>query len=185
MPTYPHDRFDSVPDDLLRVGAHRAPAKKGRGWITFAWAALATLVLVGIGLWGLSIVSGNTEFTLPFLKSDTTATPTVTPTPTAEPKLDASVPINILNGTTVPGLAKSAGDALVAQGWAGAADGVGSRTNAATTDIKQTVVYYSAAADEGVARALVLSLKVGQVRLSNAYPARVTVVLGSDYKPVG
>jgi hypothetical protein len=181
--SYPHDRFDDLPDDLQRVGAHRAPAKKGRGWITFAWAALATLVLVGAGLFALSTVGGDSKLPSLFQPSATTSsTPSVKPIPTVPPKLDASVPINILNGTATPGLAKAAGDNLVAQGWAGAADGIGSRTNAATQDIKKTTVYYSAATDEGAARALVISLKADGLVLSNAYPARITVVLGSDYK---
>ena len=34
-------------DDLQRVGAHRAPKKRGGGWIGFGWAVLATGVLVG------------------------------------------------------------------------------------------------------------------------------------------
>ena len=50
----PRDRFDDVPADLARVGAHRAPARRGRGFVTFAWAALATGALVGAGVLGLS-----------------------------------------------------------------------------------------------------------------------------------
>jgi hypothetical protein len=181
MATFQKDRFDSVPDDLLRTGAHRGPAKKGAGWIVFAWAALATVVLVGIGLLGLAIVNGKLDN--PFAAASSSPTPTATPTPTASPKLDASVPITVLNGTTASSLANEVGDNLVKQGWAGAAIGIGSRANAATSDIKQTVVYYSSPADEGAARALVLSLKVGTISLSDVYSeSPITVVIGSDYK---
>jgi hypothetical protein len=185
MATYQKDRFDSVPDDLLRTGAHRGPARSGAGWIAFAWAALATGILVVIGLVGLNLVNGKlADFSLfNRTSSSASATPTATPTPTASPKLDASLPITVLNGTATAGLANSVGDALVKQGWLGAAIGVGSRANAASTDVADTVVYYSDAANEGAARALVLTLKVGSIRLSTAYSqSPITVVIGSDYK---
>jgi hypothetical protein len=193
MATKPTDRFDRVPDDLLRTGAHRAAPKPGRGWIAFAWAALATGVLVAAGLFGLAVIRGTVE--LPFLSPSTsasksgTATPsaTPTPTPTPTPAVDPKLAITVLNGTKTKGLAAAAGDNLVKQGWAGASEAVGSRTNAATSDVKTTVVYYSDKANENAARAMVLSLKVGTIQLSAAYPGSpITVVLGADYKlPVG
>ena len=65
MASFPQDPFDVVPADLTRVGAHRAPRRRGRGWIMFAWAALATGVLVVGGLYGLSRVDPNISFELP------------------------------------------------------------------------------------------------------------------------
>jgi hypothetical protein len=180
MATYQKDRFDSVPDDLLRTGAHRGPARKGAGWIAFAWAALATGLLVVIGLLGISVANGKLA---EVFKPIASASPTPTPTPTASPLLNATVAITVLNGTATPSLANQVGDNLVTQGWGGAALGIGSRANAATTDIKQTIVYYSDPANEGAARALVLSLKVGEIRLSDVYSqSPITVVIGSDYK---
>jgi hypothetical protein len=185
MATYPKDRFDSVPDDLLRTGAHRGPAKRGRGWVAFAWAALATGLIVLIGLVGLAATTGRLS-ELPFFPTTptpTVAVPTITPTPTAVPKLNPTLSITVLNATTTAGLANKVGDALVKEGWGGAALGVGSRANAATTDVKATVVYYSDPANEGAARALVQSLKVGSILLSQVYSASpLTVVIGSDYK---
>lgn len=185
MATYQKDRFDSVPDDLLRTGAHRGPAKKGAGWIAFAWAALATGVLVAAGLLGLAIINGTLATSFPFLGGGTSQTPTPTPTPTASPKLDPSVPITILNGTPTNGLANTVGDNLVKQGWNGASANIGSRANAADRNITETFVYYSDPANEAAARALVLSLKVGEIRLSSVYTASpLTVVVGTDYKVV-
>lgn len=185
MATYPQDRFDDIPDELQRVGAHRAPAKKGRGWIGFGWAVLATIILTAGGLFGLAAINNNINFDLPFLQPQATDTPTPTPSPTAEAKLDPDVPLTILNGTPTPGLATQVGDALLAQGWKGAAEGVGSRANAATRDIEKTVVYYSDPSYEGAARGLVLALKIGEIRLSTDYPASsITIVIGSDYKPI-
>jgi hypothetical protein len=182
MATYQKDRFDRVPDDLLRTGAHRGPQKRGRGWIAFAWAALATGILVVVGLFGLAVVNGKLA-DIPFLTPQSSASATPTPTPVAAPQLNPTIAITVLNGTAVSDLANKVGDNLVTQGWGGAALGVGSRANAATTDIKQTVVYYSDPANQGAARALVLSLKVGTIQLSDAYSqSPLTVVIGSDYK---
>lgn len=185
MANFPKDRFDSVPEDLLRVGAHRAPAKKGRGWIAFAWAALATLVLVGVGLYTLSAITGRIE--LPFQAHSTSPSPSASAKPsaptTAAPKLDATVPITVLNGTATQGLATKVGDYLVSQGWTGAGLNLGTRANASSSAIAKTVVYYKDAADEGAARALVETLKVGDVKLTSDFSDRITVVIGLDYKP--
>jgi len=186
MATFQKDRFDSVPDELLRTGAHRGPQKKGRGWIAFAWAALATGLLVVVGVLGLAAVNGKLS-EIPVFGGTASATPVATPkirsVPTAPPLLNATLPLTILNGTPITGLANTVGDSLVKLGWAGAAAGVGSRVNAATPNITQTIVYYSDPANEGAARALVLSLKVGTIRLSTVYAqSPITVVIGSDYK---
>jgi hypothetical protein len=193
MATKSTDRFDSVPDDLLRTGAHRAPPKRGRSWIAFAWAALATGVLVAAGLFGLAVIRGTVE--LPFATPSATATqkstgtpkPSPTPIPTVKAKINPALSIAILNGTKTKGLATAAGNDLVKQGWAGASEKIGSRTNAASSDITKTLIYYGDAANEGAARAMVLSLKIGEIRLSAAYPGSpITVVLGSDYvRPAG
>ena len=187
MAIYPHDRFDELPDDLLRRGAHRAPPRKGRGWIALLWAVVATVVLIAGGLTVLSLITNRGN---PFT-SQYVATPSASSQrhssralPTAEPKLDPDIPLTILNGTTTAQLANQVGDKLVAEGWNGAEEGIGSRLNASENTVDKTVVFYSDPANEGAARALVASLKVGEVRLSNDYPASpITVLLGSDYKP--
>lgn len=187
MANFPPDRFDSVPSDLLRVGAHRAPKKKGRGWIGFAWAIVAIIILTGGGLVGLAAIDSNINFDLPFLPAaEETETPTPTPTPTAEPTLDPAVPLTILNGTPTVGLSNQVGDALVAQGWGGAALGLGSRANASTNDVEETKIYYADPSLEGAARGLVLALGVGEIRLSEDFPgSQITVVIGLDYVPIG
>ncbi len=183
MANYPKDRFDSVPDELLRVGAHRAPAKKGRGWIGFAWAVFAVLVLVAAGLYGLSVMTGRIH--LPFQAQSAAPSVVHTPSssPTAAPKLDPRVPITVLNGTSTQGLATKVGDYLVTKGWTGAGQALGTRANASSNTIAKTVVYFKNAADEGAARALAQTLGVGTVQLSADFNDRITVVIGSDYKP--
>lgn len=185
MANFPKDRFDEIPDDLQRVGAHRGPASRARGWIGFGWAAIATIVLVTGGVFALSVI--NEDFRLPFLQAQEEEEPTVAPSlpeePDAEPVLDEKVAITVLNGTPVAGLATTVGDDLVDKGWKGAKLGVGSRANAADRDIDDTVVYYGDPELEGAARQLVIDLGVGVVRLSDDYPnSPITVVLGADYR---
>ncbi|WP_165068253.1 LytR C-terminal domain-containing protein [Marisediminicola senii] len=188
MPTsYPPDRFDTLPDDIARIGAHRAPPAKGRGWIAFAWAALATGILVAIGVVALVLFTNSINFDLP--SGDTATSPSAEASEepaeeTVEPRLDATIPITVLNGTSTSGLAGSAGDRLVEEGWEGAAIGVGNRANADASDIETTVVYYSDAANEAAALALVESLGVGDIRQSTDYPqSPLVVLLGADYAP--
>jgi hypothetical protein len=183
---YEKDRFDVVPDGLLRSRAHRTPARRGRGAIVFAWAALATGLLVAIGVFGLGVVNG-TFSNLPFLTATGSVAPSTVPTPTptmaASATINATLPITVLNGTKTAGLANAVGDLLVKQGWGGAAKGIGTRLSVATPNIQQTIVYYSKPADEGAARAMVISLRLGTIQLSNSYPqSPIVVIIGSDYK---
>jgi hypothetical protein len=179
MAKYPRDPFDDLPVDLARVGAHRAPVKAGRGWITFAWAALFTGILVIGGLAALNAFRG-----LSFLGEAPPSSNTPSAEVTAEPILDPAliaperaITITILNGTTTVNLENVAGDSLV--GWP-----VGARLVASDRTEETTIVYYSNPADEDVARGLIIALGVGEVRESTAFSgAPVTVVLGADYLP--
>ena len=116
------DRFDRLPADLERVGAHRAVAKQGRGWVGFAWAALATGILVVGGLFGLSLLC-TVDLGLPnFSGGDgSTPTPSATPTPTAAPLTDPAtltperaIQITVLNGSPTEGLDDVVGGQLAA-----------------------------------------------------------------------
>jgi len=186
MANYPKDRFDDIPEDLARVGAHRGPQKKGRGWIGFAWALLATGVLIFGGLFAISKIL-DINLDLPFIPVAVTPTPTPTPTPTATPITDPTtidaarnIIVTVLNGTETLGLENTVGDALAASGWP-----IGTRANASEKNITETFVYYSDPANEDVARGLSLALGIGTIRLvdASAFPGvPVTVVLGSDYQ---
>ena len=177
---FPKDRFDAIPEDIQRVGAHRAPHQKGRGWIGFAWAVVATILLIGVGVFGLYLINGSIAFNG---SAGGTPTPsiTVTPTPTVAPTVDPSLSVTVLNGTTTAGLANQVGDALVAKGWK-----VGSRANASVTNITSTVVYYSNPKNEGAAKGVAQSLPGSTIMLTQDFAetgADLTVVVGSDYKP--
>lgn len=186
MAKFQTDQFDQQPDDLLRVGAHRGPRKKGRGWVAFAWAALATVVLVIGGLFGLSRLVDGVNFDIPIFGGDSTPTPTPTPTPTVPALTDPAtldparkISITVLNGTPTVGLENTVGNLLAKAGWP-----IGARTLASETTVEKTYVYYSDPANEDVARGLVEALGVGDIRLSDAFlGAPITIVLGADYVP--
>jgi hypothetical protein len=172
MASAQRDRFDDIPADLARVGAHRAPRPAGRGFVAFAWAALATGVLVGAGVLGLGVIEKK-------VADIGTSAPTATvaaPTPTIDPKID----VVLLNATTKNGLAASASSVLGKDGWK-----VGSTANASSTDVKTTTVYYTTASQAGAAAGLAKSLGITRTALSQQFAVpgqqRLTVVLGADY----
>jgi LytR cell envelope-related transcriptional attenuator len=189
MPSnFPHDRFDDLPRKLDRVGAHRAPAKRGRGWVAFWWALAATIVLIAIGVLGLFYLNDRLNFALPGTNSPApaagaSATPT-TP-PTAEPTVDSRLRITVLNGTPRTGVASGIGETLTAAGWS-----VGATSDADTETVPATVVYYADASLEGAARgvlgAIIGTIPTATILLSSDFAdtgADITVVVGNDYVP--
>lgn len=115
-----------------------------RGWVVFLWAAVATVVLVAVGIFATLIASGRvTLFPTP--------EPEPTPVVTAEPVTDTSYPVIVLNATPVEGLATTVKDELVAAGWS--ADTV-TAGQAGSQDFPTTTVYYAFPDDEGAARGL-------------------------------
>jgi hypothetical protein len=172
MARTPRDRFDDVPADLARVGAHRAPRPAGRGFVAFAWAALATGVLVGAGVLGL----GAIESRITAVGSVPSAPAAAAPTPTVDPNID----VVLLNATPTNGLAAGAESMLVKAGWK-----VGSTANASITNVKSTTVYYTTASQAGAAAGLAKSLGITRTSLSQQFAvpgqSRLTVVLGADY----
>ncbi|MHA6695566.1 LytR C-terminal domain-containing protein [Homoserinimonas sp. A520] len=179
------DRFDAVPDDLHRVGAHRAKAHWGQGWANLAWVVGAILVLSIGGLWGLSQINSDFQFGLPFMNAaeeEPGDAPPADSPEAVEPKLDPAIVITVLNGTGTPGLSNTVGDYLVSQGWEGAAFGVGARVSASASDVEITQVIYNNPDNEAAARAMLETLGVGELVLANTYPASpLAVLIGSDY----
>lgn len=178
--SYPQDRFDEIPKGEERVGAHRRPPRPHQGWITFAWAALATGIIVGLGVIGLLVINNRVEFndvfTPPTGIADTTAT--ATPTPTVVATADPAAAVAVLNGTVQAGLAATAGDALTAAGWNVATVG-----NADTETEAVTTVFYADAGLEGAALGLAQAIGSTTVVLSPevAQTGDLVLVLGADY----
>jgi hypothetical protein len=191
MATNPRDRFDQLPDDLTRVGAHRGPAPRGRGWIAFAWAALATGLLVVGGLYGLSRVNPDIQFTLPDFGGgagdpDTEVTTAPPVTPITDPALADpayTYTFSVLNASPTEKQQDAVELQLQAAGWP---DESISGANAAQRDIEQTQIYYNGAQYEAVALgvAQLLGTDPSLVRNSDFYSGgAITIVVGADYVP--
>ncbi|MCS5732724.1 LytR C-terminal domain-containing protein [Herbiconiux daphne] len=184
MARFPEDTFDHLPAHRDRVGAHRGPRPRGRGWIVLAWAALATALLVGAGVTYLTVINDNNQFDDAFGGGGTSsAAPSETPTPTpvVTPVTDGTLSVTVLNGTENVGLAGRVGQAAIDAGW-----NVGTMANASSTDFATTTVYYEDPANEGAALGLAQALGTAATELSTSFPgAALTVVLGTDYAGPG
>ncbi len=189
MADYAHDRFDEIPAELGRVGAHRAPRGRAGAFIAVAWAALASGVLIVAGLYALSLISDRVSFEIPgFDTAEPLPAPSEPgappPAPTADPITDPSLAelpdgfiITILNGAGVEGLGSAASDLLTEPGWP-----IGTVTSAAQDDLAETVVFYSNPNLEGVALGMTVLLGTGVIELSDAFPgAPITITLGADF----
>lgn len=176
---YPRDSFDDLCQQVERRGVHRAPRRRGAGFISFAWAALATGILVTAGVAGLVVVSDSvslSDFEEIFAVAE--IAPSATPKPTAAPTVDPSLLVNVLNATGTSGIATAVGDTLAADGWT-----VSAKTNASET-VEKTTIYYGNPSLEGAARGVAQSLGIGDIDLTDAYiesSAQITVVVGSDF----
>jgi len=183
---FPKDRFDTIPRNLSRVGAHRIPRRSGGAWLWILWGAVAVVVLVALGVVGLFALNDRIDFVDVFRGTEAPAEP-ATPTPTVEPTIDPNAEIQVLNGTSTPGLAAEVAGRLTAAGWSSNI----SSANASTEDVSATRVYYQDPSQEAAARGIVQTLGAGQVELSDAFAIptgegeqpilRITVVLGADF----
>jgi hypothetical protein len=189
MASSPRDRFDDLPDDLTRIGAHRAPPKRGRGWVNFAWAALATGVLIVGGLYGLSRVNPAISFEIPVLAgggAEPTATETPKPqvTPITDPGLvdpELKLSISVFNASPTDNQQVTAAQQIALADWPEPATAV-----ASTRDQESSVIYYNGASYEPIALGLAQLLGIDPANIvnSDAYlGAWVTIVIGADYTP--
>ncbi len=105
-----------------------------RGWTTLAWALAATVVLVVVGIFASMIWQGK-------IVLFPTPAPSISVIPTAEPVVDTSYTVLVLNGTPEEGQATLAKDELVANGWPEANVLAG---NAGDRAFPLTTVYYAA-----------------------------------------
>lgn len=152
-----------------------------RGWVVLLWAALATIVLIAVGIFGTLLASGRIEL-FP------TPEPTVAPTPEVTPVIDTSYQVVILNATPEQGLATQMKDVVVAAGWP---DGSVLPSDASTDDFADTTVYYLTPADEAAAAGLAGVIGGARIEQSEVYqPAspdtkQLTIVIGLDRTAAG
>ncbi|BDV31308.1 LytR C-terminal domain-containing protein [Microbacterium terricola] len=181
--TYPRDRFDDLPADAGRIGAHRAENPRMNGWVVMIWAVVATVVLVAAGILGTLLATGRIDlFPAP------EATVASTPAPEITPVLDPTYTVLVLNATSQDGLATEVKTEIEAAGWA-AEDVLASE--ASQDDFETTTVYYAFEEDAAAAAGLADVLGGALVAQSDQYlqtaagegdeqPKQLTVVLGMD-----
>jgi len=152
-----------------------------RGWLVLLWAALATIVLIALGIFGTLLASGRIElFPEP--------TPTATPAPQVTPVIDLSYQVQILNATPEQGLATQMKDTIVTAGWA---DDSVLASGAGSEDFPETTVFYVNDEDEAAAAGLADVIGGANIEQSDAYPPvdpalkQLTVVIGLDRTAAG
>lgn len=188
--SHPQDRFDvKGPSQPARAGAHRTPPRRGRGWIAFAWAAAATVVLVVVGIVGLQLITDRLDLDAVFPDQTPVASEAPSTPAPAPAVVDTAATVTVLNGTTTPGLAAAAAEQLAAAGWTQSI----AVSDADQNDVATTTVFYQDASQEGAARGLAEALGIGSITLSDDFAIEVAegeepflqlvVVLGSDFQP--
>ncbi|NNH03010.1 LytR C-terminal domain-containing protein [Microbacterium ulmi] len=153
-----------------------------RGWVVFLWAALATIVLVTLGIFGTLLASGRVVL-FP------TPTPTVVAPPAVEPVVDTSYRVLILNATPEDGLATQLKDVVVAGGWA--ADSV-TAGDAQSQDFAETTVFFAYPEDEAAALGLAQVIGGAKTAQSDVYQPlddpearQLAIVIGLDRTAAG
>lgn len=177
---YPKDRFDEIPPSLDRRGAHRAPRSRGDKIAAWLWGLGAVVVLVVLGLVAMFIIDNVVSFDQAASESTPTPTATATEEPPVEqvtPAMDAEIPVTVLNGTDLAGVAGGTGDELAAIGW-----NVVLRDDADSEDYQSSTIYYGAAEDEPAALQLAADLGGGTPTLDPAMtePGTITIIVGYD-----
>lgn len=152
-----------------------------RGWVVLLWAALATVVLIAVGIFGTLLASGRIQLA-------PEPTPSVAPVPQVTPVVDTSYQVQVLNATPEEGLATQLKDVIVTAGWP---DDSVLASGAGSQDFPATTVFYVSAEDEAAAAGLAGVIGGAQVEQSEAYapadPAvrQLTIVIGLDRTAAG
>jgi hypothetical protein len=147
-----------------------------RGWVVFLWAAVATIVLVAVGIFGTLVVSGR-------IVLFPTPSPSATPTPTITPVVDTTYTVLVINATGVDGQATAVKDTLVQAKFP--ADNV--LASDAGSTFATTTVYYPLPEDAPAAAGVAKLIGGAKTELSDKYqPAgdpeakQLAIVLGTD-----
>ncbi|GAA5032823.1 hypothetical protein GCM10025738_15420 [Microbacterium fluvii] len=156
------------------------------GWAVLLWALAATVVLIGLGVFGTLVSSGRID-----LFPEPEATVASTPEPTVTPVIDTSYDVLVLNATPQEGLATEVKGEIEDAGWDAKGAGSVLASEAGQDDFEETTVYYAFAEDEAAAAGLAELLGGALVAQSDVYlqttaadgeeqPTQLTVVLGLD-----
>lgn len=190
--TYPPDEFDVDDPGTGRRGAHRA---KPNPLVAVVPLLMVTVAVVAVIVGTMTLLGGPGGEPAPVADPDlpasepaepsepaapeTSAPPSETPTtePEPEPTVDQSLPVTVLNGVGVAGLAGDTAERLTAAGF----NVVGSDNF--TGEAPPTTVFYATEEQAATADAVIGELGVGVAELDPEMGEGLTVVLGEDYQP--
>lgn len=173
--TFPRDRFDDVPNDPARVGAHRAQRPRLRWLVVLLWWLLAVAVLMGAGILAFLALSNTNALDLP-----TPETSSQQPVE-EEAVIDTDYVVLVLNGTPDAATAAAVRDAVLDAGWV---EEKVAELDADRTDFEETTVVYVEDGDAAAARGLAGELGIEQVEqhaeFADVSDGGLTVVVGLD-----
>ncbi|TSD99403.1 LytR family transcriptional regulator [Skermania sp. ID1734] len=125
-----------------------------------------------------SVIPASGTANVPSASATATASASATATAAPTGTVDKSIPVRVLNNTTVSGLAARTADKLRAQGY-----NVTEVSNYSTGDIPKTTVYYSnssgeKAEAEAIAQLLGASAQPRFAGIANASPGVIVILAG-------
>jgi len=171
---FSRDRFDEIPRDPSRVGAHRAPRPRLHWLVTLLWWLLTVIVLTGGGIFAFLALSNTGTIDVP--EAPAASTPA-----DVEPELDTSAFVVVLNGTASPDAADAVEAQLISAGWA---DDLVATFDSDSTGFETTTVFYVSEADRARARGVAEAIGGAEVAQSEEFAAQseggFTVVVGLD-----
>ncbi|WP_029151233.1 LytR C-terminal domain-containing protein [Microbacterium indicum] len=172
---FPRDRFDEVPRDPARVGAHRAPRPRFRWLSTLLWWLLAVAILTGAGILGFLALSQTQDISLPLPSSSSQETQE------PEAQLDTTKTVLVLNGTDDQAAADAVRQAVVDAGWS---EDLVVPLDADRDDFAETIVYYGDDDEQSAAQALSDAIGAAGIQQDTAFDdmseSGLTVVVGLD-----
>lgn len=173
--SYPRDRFDDVPRDPERVGAHRAPRPRMRWLVLALWWILAVAVLTGGGILAFLALSNVESIDLP----DPPATEQREASP--EGVIDTDYFVLVLNGTSEAEASDEVRQQVLDAGWG---ENMVADLASDATDFQTTTVFYVDEEDEAAAIGLADELGISSVDQSADFDEQseggLTVVVGVD-----
>lgn len=155
---YPKDRFDDLPADARRLGAHRADNPRTLGAAGWVIALVATLALIAAGVIGTLLATDR----LSLFPQPSASTPAAT----IQPVLDTSFSILLIDASGQDGVVAAVRSEVLAAGWS--EDKV-SESSSDASDFETTTVYYAAPEDQAAARGLADAIGVEWVELNDSY----------------
>lgn len=173
--TYPRDRFDDVPLDPERVGAHRAPRPRMRWLVLALWWILAVAVLTGGGILTFLALSNVESIDLP----DPPSVGQGEESP--EGVIDTDYFVLVLNGTSETEASDVVRQQVLDAGWG---ENMVADLGSDVTDFPTSTVFYVDEDDEAAAVGLADELGISRVEQSADFDEQseggLTVVVGVD-----